>query len=112
MIEEDMKHLKIDITFSDQEEEAFFVAGIGFAQPVHMGIKCCDFIKQKLLEYPSLEPLTLILKKFLAIRDLNSPFLGKNDQLITIYRWSELLRFNFTNPGLHRSRLAIYVQYG
>ena len=71
-----MKHLKIDITFSDQEEEAYFIAGVGFAQPVHLGIKCCEFIKQKLQEYPCLEPLTLILKKFLAVRDLNSPFLG------------------------------------
>jgi DNA polymerase sigma len=46
------------------------------AQPVHMGIKCCYFIKQKLIEYPQLEPLTFLLKKFLALRDLNAPFLG------------------------------------
>ena len=41
-----------------------------------MGIKCCEFIKQMLIDYPLLEPLAIILKKFLAVHDLNSPFLG------------------------------------
>ena len=41
-----------------------------------MGIRCCEFIKQMLVEYPLLEPLAIALKKFLAVNDLNSPFLG------------------------------------
>lgn len=67
-----MKLLKIDITFNDQANDGLSSS----AQPVHMGIKCCEFIKDKLLEYRELTPLTLLLKKFLALRDLNSPFLG------------------------------------
>ena len=45
-------------------------------QPIHMGIKCCHFITEKLQEYPALDQLVLVLKKFLALRNLNSPFLG------------------------------------
>ncbi|CDW83969.1 UNKNOWN [Stylonychia lemnae] len=74
-IEEDMKHLKIDITFNDQENEQN-INGVNFAQPLHLGIKCCHYIKQKLSEYPQLQSLSLLLKKFLALRDLNSPFLA------------------------------------
>jgi hypothetical protein len=39
-----------------------------------MGIKCCNFIKEQLQNYTILESITLVLKKFLAIRNLNSPF--------------------------------------
>jgi DNA polymerase sigma len=43
---------------------------------LHMGIQCCNFIIERLRMYPILEPLTLILKKFLAVRNLNQPFQG------------------------------------
>lgn len=43
---------------------------------VHLGIKCCQFIKNLLEKYPIIEPIILTFKKFLAIKDLNSPFLG------------------------------------
>lgn len=51
-----------------------------------MGLKCCGFIRQKLEEYPVLEPLALVLKKFLALRNLNSPFLGKPPFVILCYQ--------------------------
>jgi hypothetical protein len=51
LIEDDMKHLKIDITFNEQESDNSF----SNAQPVHMGIQCVHFIEEKLQEYPSLE---------------------------------------------------------
>ncbi len=41
-----------------------------------MGLKCCSLIKQLLHDYSYLEPLTIVLKKFLAVHDLNAPFQG------------------------------------
>ena len=71
-----MRQLKVDITFNDQYDVP------GYRSPsMHMGLKCCGFIRQKLEELPVLEPLALVLKKFLALRNLNSPFLGKPNTL-------------------------------
>ena len=58
MIEEDMKLLKIDITFNDSIVESSTAISYNdiynnsSSMPlVHMGIKCCHFIKEKLSEY-------------------------------------------------------------
>lgn len=46
MIEEDMRFLKIDITFdSDSHNDNAEVLP-------HMGIKCCNFIKERMEQYP------------------------------------------------------------
>jgi DNA polymerase sigma len=75
-IEEDMRFLKIDITFNDQQNDSIISDAFGFIQPLHMGIKCCNFIREKLTICSILQPITLVLKKFLALKNLNSPFLG------------------------------------
>jgi DNA polymerase sigma len=83
-IEEDMRLLKIDITFDDSQnggEFDFFSQGFqnSFGPPptnIHMGIRCCQFVKKKLEEYSALESLTLVLKKFLALRNMNQPYQG------------------------------------
>jgi len=82
-----MRYLKVDITFNDQQRDQFYNrGGTGSSEmPVHMGIKCCQFIKQMLNEYPLLELLTITMKKFLAVRDLNSPFLGKFILFLNLY---------------------------
>ena len=82
-IEEEMRLLKIDITYNDQytnsQEDLQFPLSQALlgGQMLHMGLKCCHFVKSKLDQLPVLECLTLVLKKFLATRNLNSPFLGK-----------------------------------
>lgn len=68
-----MRYLKVDITFNDSVFEGYDFPG---SSQQHMGIKCCHFIKQKLAEHGVLTQMTLVLKKFLALRNLNSPFLG------------------------------------
>lgn len=80
VIDEDMRLLKIDITFNDQQSEIdlnFFAQGFQHLSPtIHMGIRCCQFVKKKLEEYQALESLTLVLKKFLALRNMNQPYQG------------------------------------
>ena len=38
--------------------------------------KCAEYIKQKIAEHPFLKPLAVVLKKYLALKNLNSPFQG------------------------------------
>lgn len=71
-----MRFLKVDITFNDSTNEVIDSYNSYIPPQMHMGLMCCDFIKQKLAQYPYLESLTLVLKKFLAVRNLNSPFFG------------------------------------
>ncbi|TNV74895.1 hypothetical protein FGO68_gene8183 [Halteria grandinella] len=80
-IDDDMRLLKIDITFNDLQSESldlgFFAQGFQpLASTIHMGIRCCQFVKKKLEEYQILESLTLVLKKFLALRNMNQPYQG------------------------------------
>jgi non-canonical poly(A) RNA polymerase PAPD5/7 len=58
-----MDILKVDITFESTNE-------------LHLGVQCAELIKQQTKVFPLLEPLAVLIKKFLAIRDLNSPFKG------------------------------------
>lgn len=75
-----MRFLKIDITFdSDYHNENAEVLP-------HMGIQCCNFIKERMEQYPMglIECQVLALKKFLALRELNSPYHGKIISFINI----------------------------
>lgn len=67
-----MRTLKIDITYDCDIRDA---AG---QQAKHMGLQCCELIKRRMKEYPEgmIEGQILVLKKFLALRDLNSPYHG------------------------------------
>ena len=38
--------------------------------------KCADFVKQQISKHPYLKPLAIILKKYLALKSLNSAFQG------------------------------------
>lgn len=59
--------IKIDVTFDGDTSDSHLP---------HMGIQCCDLIKRLLHQHPYIEPVILVLKKFLATRNLNSPYLG------------------------------------
>ena len=60
-----------------------------------MGLQCCQMIKEQAGKYPEgiIETQTLLIKKFLQIKDLNSPYRGnKNIFMIIQYRWTQFLR--------------------
>lgn len=57
-----IKSLKIDLTFGDE--------GVTITK------RCSDFVKQKMHENPVLKPLAQVLKKYLQLKNLNSPFQG------------------------------------
>jgi DNA polymerase sigma len=63
-----MRELKIDITFETE-----------IGNGLHMGIQCCNMIKAQIGRYPEglIETQVLLIKKFIAIKDLNSPYRGK-----------------------------------
>ena len=77
-----MRLLKVDITFNDQNINTSETSNF---DGTHMSIKCCHFIKERLSQYPLLESITLVLKKFLALRNLNSPFSGNVFKTINLY---------------------------
>jgi DNA polymerase sigma len=68
-----MKQLKIDITFNTE----------GYR---HMGMQCCRMIKEQIGRFPEglIETQVLLIKKLLALKNLNSPYRGKNLFLIII----------------------------
>ena len=57
-----MRYLGIDITFED----------VG----VNLGIDCIEYIKNLCMKFVELKPIVLVLKKLLALNDLNSPYYG------------------------------------
>ena len=68
--------MKIDLNFTG----ALTTHSIGGAEieEVHSQNtqKCSEFIRQKISEHPFLKPLAIVLKKYLALKNLNSPFQG------------------------------------
>ena len=64
-----MRELKVDVTFETE-------TGNG----LHMGIQCCNMIKEQIGRCPEglIETQVLLIKKFIAIKDLNSPYRGNS----------------------------------
>lgn len=60
-----IKSIKIDIVLNDQD-----------GTQLHQTKQCAEFIKKKIIEHPFLKPLTITLKKYLTIKNMNSPFQG------------------------------------
>lgn len=76
-------HLKIDITFDSEdaiEDTLQNDWNANARSTVHLGIQCCELIKGLIKLHPQkvFQDLILVLKKFLALRDLNSPYHGKS----------------------------------
>jgi len=46
-----------------------------------MGLQCCQMIKEQAGKYPEgiIETQTLLIKKFLQLKDLNSPYRGNKN---------------------------------
>ena len=43
----------------------------------HLGLASCDLLKSYVSVYPCLKEVALLLKRFLAVNNLNHPYLGK-----------------------------------
>ena len=54
--------------------------------------KCAEYIKQKITEHPFLKPLAIVLKKYLALKNLNSPFQGTMSSYALVLMIIALLR--------------------
>ena len=59
-----IKSIKIDLVMNDSTEGQ------------HQTERCSEFIKKQIQDHPMLKPLTLTLKKYLGLKNLNSPFQG------------------------------------
>jgi len=70
-----LRELKIDITFDCTDHQRIPFAS---AAHVHLGLQCCALIKNLVKQYPrpQFASLILVLKKFLAVKGLNSPYHG------------------------------------
>ena len=73
-----MSILKVDITFDSNT-----LLNLG---QTHMCIRCCELVRDKIKLYPDgiVELLVIVLKKYLSVKDLNSPYHGKPHLVIKI----------------------------
>ena len=69
------KVLQIDITL-DEPRKSIIAADEDETIKEHLGVQCCNYIKQQIAAYPQLKTLALVFKKFLALKDLNKPYTG------------------------------------
>ena len=87
-IAEHLVKLKIDITFDDNENQATSLSDLNFltrnqiyglnvVEKTHQGLASCNLIKSFVDQYKCLKEVAIILKKFLAVYNLNSPYQGK-----------------------------------
>ena len=56
--------IKIDLVINDIESN----------NKLHQTKLCAEFVKKQMNEHPFLKPLTITLKKYLGLKNLNSPF--------------------------------------
>ena len=60
-----VKSVKIDLVIHDRSE-----------QKAHHTHQCATFIRQQMMQHPFLKPITICLKKYFSLKNLNSPFQG------------------------------------
>ena len=75
-----IKTMKIDLMFNDilktKQNDPFSSSASKDEIDSQSTQKCAEYIKQQITEHPFLKPLAIILKKYLALKNLNSPFQG------------------------------------
>lgn len=49
---------------------------LSFDAPSHRGLSTCAFVKGLVAEFPALQALAVVLKQFLVMKGLNSPYSG------------------------------------
>jgi len=97
-------HVQVDITLMN---------------PSHYGVECANLIKQYLSIYPSLKPLTLILKQLLSAADLNDPYqqgLSSYGLVLMIVAFlqhkEQLTMHSEENPNLGQILCELLMYYG
>ncbi|GAB5359614.1 hypothetical protein AAMO2058_000558600 [Amorphochlora amoebiformis] len=61
-------HAKVGITTINLD--------LSFDSSLHRGLPTCAYVRALCIEYPSLLPLSLVLKQFLARKQINNPYTG------------------------------------
>lgn len=51
----------------------------------HLGLQSCALVQYYIANYRHLKPVSILLKKFLAIHNFNSPYYGKIRSLYSIF---------------------------
>lgn len=76
-IDQDQQILSIDITFDDSmSNDTTKSADYGISK-THLGLESCKLVSNYVATYPHLKEVAILLKKFLAIHNFNSPYYGK-----------------------------------
>ena len=75
------KNLKVDLIFNDilrarQVQDPFTGEMYIEEREPQSTQRCADFVKTQIKKHPFLKPLAIILKKYLALKSLNSAFQG------------------------------------
>ena len=101
-----MRHLKIDLIFNDilrARQVTDVYTGETYVEEgdSQSTQKCADYIKQQIGKHAFLKPLTIILKKYLSLKGLNSAFQGTLSSYGLVLMLLAVLKDKtLQNPGL------------
>ena len=76
MIHDPIQQMMMGLTGNHHSQ---FDDGFGMSpqHKMHQGLETCQLMKEYVLSYPCLQDVVLLLKRFLAVNDLNIPYQGK-----------------------------------
>mmetsp|Transcript_17072 Transcript_17072/g.16766 ORF Transcript_17072/g.16766 Transcript_17072/m.16766 type:complete len:477 (-) Transcript_17072:43-1473(-) len=112
-IDPTMRFLHIDITFEDHKriKSDLFWEGVDWDSTKihHLGIKSVHLVKSYLKDYTHLKEITLVVKKLLCLKGLNSPYKGGLSSYgIVIMIVAYMNFFSIQNAYLNISQLLIH----
>ena len=72
--------LSLDVTFDDNPAPGI-TDSLDHLNPsspakTHLGIQSCELVQRYLADFPNLKEVAILLKKFMALLELNCPYLG------------------------------------
>jgi len=108
-IPESQRYLSVDITFDDspvnQAKTSLPVSPSDmFDQAMqtktHLGLQSCALVQYYIANYKHLKPVAILLKRFLALHNFNSPYYGKPVTVDDVRR-VELLQCSHLARSVH-----------
>lgn len=106
-ISEEMRFLGIDITFEDSSQSQQF----SYTRVNH-GISCINQTKQLCMDFPTLKPIVLVLKKILLVHNLNQPYLGGLNSYSLVLMTSAFLNHCAGVESMSKNLREILNYYG
>lgn len=113
-IPDNQRYLSIDITFDDNGSSNqshspymnnYMMMGdspqdVSQTQ-THLGLASCRLVQWYIQNYRNLKQVAILMKKFLAIHNYNSPYYGMITFFNSLCRWFELIQHRYIDSCVH-----------